>query len=99
MVLCGLLSIGTDWRLSIHMKNVIIETVKQAEDGNGVIVHLYEGERSQGKVTLQIALDLKVGYFCNLLEENDSKLSVENNSITLSVRPYMIATVRLIPTR
>ncbi len=85
--------------MSIHIKNVIIEIVKQTEDGNGVIVSLYKGERSRGKVTLKPGFDLKVGYFCNLLEENDSKLSVENDSITLSVRPYMIATVQLIPKR
>lgn len=83
--------------VSTDQNNVIIETVKRAEDGNGMIVRLYEGERSRGKVTLQTGFDLKEAYLCNLLEENDSELPVENNSITLSVRPYMIATVRLVP--
>lgn len=83
--------------VSTNQKNVIIETVKQAEDGNGVIVRLYEGERHRGNVTLQTGFDLQEAHLCNLLEENEAELSVENNSVTLSVRPYMIATVRLVP--
>jgi alpha-mannosidase len=35
---------------SVSSPNVIIETVKQAEDGNGIIVRLYEGERNRGAV-------------------------------------------------
>ena len=83
--------------VSVNKSNVIIETIKQAEDGNGVIVRLYEGERSRGKVTLQAGFDVAEAYICNLLEENQEQLSVENNSITLDVRPYMIASIRIIP--
>ena len=83
--------------VSVNKSNVIIETIKQAEDGNGVIVRLYEGERSRGKVTLEAGFDVAEAYICNLLEENQEQLSVENNSITLDVRPYMIASIRIIP--
>jgi alpha-mannosidase len=80
-----------------NQSNVIIETVKQAEDGNGVIVRLYEGERSRGKVTIQAGFNIKEAYICNLLEENQEALLVDGNAVTLSVRPYMIASLRLIP--
>ena len=82
--------------VELDQGNVIIETVKQAEDGNGVIVRLYEGERSRGKVTIKMGFDIKEAYICNLLEENQESLSVENNSITLNVRPYMITSLRFI---
>ena len=83
--------------VSVDKPNVIIETIKQAEDGNGVIVRLYEGERSRGKFTINAGFDIAEAHLCNLLEENEEALTVENNSVTLQARPFMIASVRLVP--
>jgi alpha-mannosidase len=33
----------------------------------------------------------------NLLEENESALRVENDSIQLNIRPYQIMTIRITP--
>jgi alpha-mannosidase len=82
---------------SVSSPNVIIETVKQAEDGNGIIVRLYEGERNRGAVTIQAGFAVQGVYECNLLEENAEKFTVENNSVTLNMRPYQIATLRFVP--
>jgi alpha-mannosidase len=76
--------------------NVIIETVKRAEDGNGMIVRLYENERCRGVVKLQTGFDLVEGYRCNLLEEPQEPLEVRNNEIKLDIRPYQIMTLRLV---
>jgi alpha-mannosidase len=83
--------------VSVSDPYVIIETVKQAEDGNGVIVRLYENERNRGTVRLKAGFALKEAHHCNLLEEKEESLPVENDSIKLSVRPYQIATLRLVP--
>lgn len=83
--------------VSSNQKHVIIETVKQADNGEGIIVRLYEGERNRGTVKLQCGFDVQTAYLCNLLEENESELSVQDNAVTLTVRPYMIATVRFVP--
>jgi alpha-mannosidase len=82
--------------ISLSAANVIIETIKQAEDSNGIIVRLYENERKRGPVTIKAGFNLKAAYYCNLLEENESSLSVKDNSITLNMRPYQIATLRLL---
>jgi alpha-mannosidase len=82
--------------VALDKSHVIIETVKQAEDGNGVIVRLYEGERNRGVVTLQAGFNLKAAYHCNLLEENETELTVADNQVKLEVRPYQIATIRLV---
>jgi alpha-mannosidase len=76
--------------------NIIIETVKRAEDGNGMIVRLYENERCRGVVKLQIGFDLQGAYRCNLLEENQERLEVSGNEIKLEIRPYQIMTLRLV---
>ena len=83
--------------VSVDAPNVIIETVKQAEDGNGVVVRLYENHRIRGTVTVSTGFALSEAYHCNLLEDNETKLEVTDNSVTLPVRPYQIMTLRLIP--
>ena len=41
--------------LSVDKRDVVLETVKKAEDGDGVIVRLYEVENARTKVTLHCA--------------------------------------------
>ncbi|MEO8397928.1 MAG: glycosyl hydrolase-related protein, partial [Chloroflexota bacterium] len=69
----------------------------RAEDGNGVIVRMYEDQRNRGKFTLTTGFALKEAYHCNLLEENDGALAVKNNQVQLDVTPYQIISLRLIP--
>ena len=83
--------------VSVGVPNVVIETVKQAEDGRGVIVRLFENERSRGLVTLRAGFPLASAYRCNLLEENESPLTVTENAIQLTLKPYQIMTLRLVP--
>ncbi|MGE5464315.1 MAG: glycosyl hydrolase-related protein, partial [Syntrophothermus sp.] len=82
--------------ISPSSPNVIIETVKRAEDGNGIIVRLYESQRKRGPVQVRAGFDVESAWETNLLEENESELKVENNSIQWVVRPYQIMTLRLI---
>ena len=81
--------------LSTDSENVIIETVKQAEDGQGMIVRLYESHRRRGPVKLTTSFPLAAAYRCNLLEENQELLEIEDNSLRLDIRPYQIVTLRL----
>ena len=82
--------------VSLNAPNVIIETVKRAEDGNGIIVRLYESQRQRGTVQLHTGFAMEAAWETNLLEENESALHVENDSIQLSLKPYQIMTLRLI---
>ena len=81
--------------VSIDKPNIIIETVKRAEDGDGIIVRLYESQRKRGPVQLRLGFAVGSAWETNLLEENQSELSVENDSIHLNVKPYQIMTIRL----
>jgi alpha-mannosidase len=85
-----------DSLVQVDSPNVTIETVKQAEDGNGIIVRLYENHRHRGKVTIKAGFELAEAYHTNLLEENESAYEIVDNQITMPIRPYQIATLRLI---
>lgn len=79
--------------------NVVIETVKRAEDGNGIIVRLYECNRSRGKVTLRAGFEVTQARVVNLLEDELSALEVNGREVTVNVTPFQILTVRLEPAR
>jgi alpha-mannosidase len=83
--------------LAIDQPNMVVETVKRAEDGNGIIVRCYESQRRRGPMTLQTGIALGAAWRTNLLEENQEELPVDGDRVTLRVRPYQVLTLRLVP--
>jgi alpha-mannosidase len=81
----------------LDRSNAVIETVKGAEDGRGFIVRLYESQRQRGGVTLTAGVPLAGAWRTNLLEEDQSELVVKADSVVIPLKPYEIATVRLVP--
>ncbi len=78
--------------------NVVIETIKQAEDGHGVIVRLYESHRDRRLVALKTSFPLKQVFRTNLLEENEEPVPLaSSDSVELFIKPYEIITLRMIP--
>jgi alpha-mannosidase len=76
--------------------NVVIETIKLAEDGDGMIIRLYECQRRRGKVTLQTGNPVQKAWLCDLLENRLHELPVVDGKIELFRTPYQIATLRLV---
>lgn len=77
--------------------SVVIETVKAAEDGRGVIVRMYESMRRRGKATLTAGFEIAEAWRTNLLEEDRHRLESSGNRVEYSIRPFEIATIRLVP--
>ena len=88
---------GLQSLLSVDRPNIIVETIKRAEDGNGIIVRLYESQRRRGPVRLTAGLEIGEAWRTNLLEENESALQTDGTFVELCVRPYEIVTLRLVP--
>lgn len=82
--------------LSCSSPNIIIETVKQAEDGNGLIIRLYESQRKRGSITLNTAFPLERVEIVNLLEETQNLLNTKDNQVSFHIKPYEIVTMRLV---
>ncbi len=81
---------------SIDKNNVIIETIKKAEDENGYIIRLYECENSLTKATLKINQNFDRVFSCNLREQIEKELKQNNKEIELIIKPYEILTIRVI---
>ncbi|GAB4579791.1 MAG: alpha-mannosidase [Anaerolineales bacterium] len=83
--------------ISSSHANVIIETVKTAENGSGLILRLYESQRKRGPITLTTAFPIQSAWITNLLEENETELIPDGTQLHLNIRPYQVLTLRILP--
>ncbi len=76
--------------------NVIVETIKDAEDGSGTVLRLYESENAYTKTKLTVNADFEKAYICNLLEETEHEASVAGKEIEVVLKPYEVVTVKVV---
>lgn len=80
----------------VDCDNVVLETVKQAEDGRGVIVRLYEVGNSRSKVKMTLAEAPARVCETNLLEEEMAEaISLVKDGFIFEMKPYEIKTFRI----
>jgi len=82
---------------TVNHPNIIIETVKRAEDESGVIVRLYEFQRHRTQFYLVSAFPISQAWRVNLLEEKKEKISTNQNTINYHIKPYQILTFLIYP--
>ena len=85
--------------LSVDQKNVMAETVKPAEDGNGVILRVYEYENARTKAAITFGMGHKIASVqeCNLMEEPEGGLLEHTEeSFAFVIKPYEIKTYRVV---
>jgi alpha-mannosidase len=81
---------------NIDAVNIILETVKLAEDGSGdIIVRMYESKRNMTHCTLRTILPVNKAMQTDMLERNQSEMQVSEGKIELDFRPFEIKTIRL----
>jgi len=76
---------------------VVLDTVKLAEDGKGMVVRVYEAHGGRGFVTLNFGFDVTEGCECDCLERPIGPVAVKGNAFTFSVTPFEIKTFRVVP--
>lgn len=73
-----------------------ITAIKPAENGNGIIVRIYETDGQASKVTLTFnQLVLKAEITDSMEEAVQEECTTEKNSVQLSLTPYGLHTVRI----
>lgn len=83
---------------AVDKSNVMLETVKLAEDGNGVILRMYECENALTNAEVKLGAAGAVAYVeeCNLLEEKTGDILFTENELKISIKPYEIKTYRVV---
>ncbi len=82
--------------LSVDAKNLMADTVKQAEDGNGVILRLYEYQNRRGKATVRLSGRIARVAECDLMENDVAGLAHGDREFAFEYKPYEIKTFRVI---
>ena len=80
---------------SLSVPNVVIETIKQAEDGVGLIIRLYESQRKRGLVVLKSFMPILSAWETDLLEQNQESCIMKDHEIHLNIKPFEIKTLRI----
>jgi len=80
---------------STDAENVILETVKLAEDSNEVVLRLFEAYGERKHVAIEFGFPVKQVWECDLMEENDKPVSCKDNTVELFISPYEIRTLKI----
>ena len=74
---------------------VVLDTVKRAEDGDAVVVRLYESGGGRRETTLHTGLNVRQVCRSNILEETHETVPVKDGAMDLVLTPFQILTLKL----
>ncbi|MBI3927695.1 MAG: alpha-mannosidase [Armatimonadetes bacterium] len=78
----------------VDASHVVVETVKPAEVGQGIVVRLYETMRMRGRIRVETGFSFREAWRTDLLENRLEKLPAEGSAVEFSIRPFEIVTLR-----
>ena len=81
--------------IQIAKPNVLLDTVKKAEDNNDIVLRLYEAYGCRGPVDIAFTEKPKMISECNLMERENKPLRLSGNKLKLSFTPFEIKTLRV----
>ena len=84
------------WSLvSVAGPDVVLETVKKAEDSDGLVFRMYGAYNRRTQVTVSLGFTPKKIVLCDMMERPLSEIPSDGNSFALPVKPFEIITVRV----
>ena len=82
--------------LDVDAQNVIVDTVKAAEDGSGdIILRIYESKHAATDAVITLHTPVSAVVDCDMLENVKDVLCVEDGKIRLNFRGFEVKTLRL----
>ena len=78
---------------SVDDPNLVLDTVKRAEDSDALVVRLYEAHGARGTARLRVGVPFTEAVSCNLLEDPGEPLETDGDEIVLAYRPHEIVSV------
>lgn len=81
---------------SVDAPNVILETVKRAENSEDTIIRLYECYNQRAQARVNVHLPFARVYETDLMEDNLHELSIKDHGFTADFKPFEIKTFKLV---
>ncbi len=85
--------------LTADAPNVIIDTVKKADREDALIVRMYECAGTNASFTLNADMPVAKVSECDLLERDLSAIKHDGGSIALTMKPFELKTIKIMPSR
>ena len=85
--------------VSVSDDDVIIETVKKAENSDDVVVRMYESKDKKVKTKVRFGFAVEKAYITDMLENIISELCVEDNTVEAELSNYEILTIKVTATK
>lgn len=79
--------------MNFNGTNVVVETVKPAEDGEGIVFRLYESGGGTERIHLDLPDGVTEAIETDLLEYQGEQLSITNGRLELKFKPFEIKTI------
>ena len=83
--------------LSLSAPNVLVSTIKRAEDDDSVVLRVYDIEGKNTETTVSLFVPLKTAEKTNIIEEEGTPLKLTKHGLTVKVGHHAVETVKLVP--
>lgn len=80
---------------SVDQANIVMETIKEAEDGSGIIIRMYESENALTKAHIQLGVTASSIVECNLIEEEGENVPAVGDGFDIEIKPYEVKTYKI----
>ncbi|MFL6019460.1 MAG: alpha-mannosidase [Gaiellaceae bacterium] len=78
---------------SVDDDDLVLDTVKRAEDSDALVLRLYEAHGARGIARVRLAVPFSSAVRANILEDDGDALEIADGTIAVGYRPHEIVTV------
>ena len=75
--------------------NLILDTIKRAEDSDAIVLRFYECHGARGTARVKLSRAFQRAVACNILEDEAEPVKLSGTELTLDYRPHQIITIKL----
>ena len=81
--------------IAVDDANLVLDTVKRAEDSGALVLRLYESHGASGMARVRLGFPFEAARFCNLLEDDLGTARVAAGAIEVPYRPFEIVSLKV----
>jgi alpha-mannosidase len=75
--------------------NLVLDTIKRAEDSDALVLRLYEAHGARGRARLRVSEPFSSARRANALEDEGEPLEIDGGEVLVPYRPHEIITIKL----
>jgi alpha-mannosidase len=86
---------GSAWARVDGAPGLVLDTIKRAEDGEDLVLRLYEAHGGRGTARVRLDRPLRAAWRANLLEEPAGAAELHDGAVVVPFRPWEVVTLRV----